>query len=255
MQKKTPLKNLIIVSLAVGLAFLLRHPAQSQVGNISGLSLTPDASRGDFLLSWSADSYVPPNYKGKALPTLGSQIKVVALPTKMLPQHPDNYYYRWLLDERLAGYANGQGKSIFSFKVSKWSGDSHEVESQILDAQENIIARNFVTIPVIGPELLLNKKNTNQALQDNLAVQTGQEIELLATPLFFNITRLSDLDWQWVFDNEPATDKETQSFNQLILKIPAVKLSYSVQKYLSLQVVNKNNRFQQASIKLNIEIK
>jgi hypothetical protein len=69
--------------------FLLTAPAAGKTTNVSVLIALPDGDitkdiavrPAEMVLLWQADdSYVPPFYKGKAMPSAQSEIKVVAMP-------------------------------------------------------------------------------------------------------------------------------------------------------------------------------
>jgi len=210
---------------------------------------------GNFILAWSSDSYVPPNYQGKALPTRLSRVKVVALPTKKLSADPDWLAYRWLLDGQVAGRDSGQGKSSFNFLVTHWGGDSHEIELQILDSQENTIGRNFISIPVVEAETLLLPPQSDYAAKNQITAKTGQELNLLATPLFFHIKNLTELNFEWNFDGQILSSADQKNLNRFTLKIPTGALTESLLRQLKLYVTHKLDEFQQTSNDLTIEIK
>ena len=213
------------------------------------------AADNDFLLAWSSASYVPQEYKGRALPSNGSLVKVFALPTKDLARSQESFYYRWLLDNELAYSANGQAKSYFNFTITKWGGDKHEVECQILDSDENIIWRGFLTIGVVDPEVLLKTGTSNYALSDSLATNTGRDLNFTAWPLFFRAQQPSDLTFEWTLDQQTLSANEGKNPNYLTIKIPSGKLSESLFKNLSLLVKNKADELQQLRMDLIIEIK
>lgn len=243
MSKKIFLKIFILTLL---MALSCFWPAKSpQAQDISG----------DFILTWSADSYVPPAYQGKALPTRLSKVKVAVLPTKKLAYDPEKLYYRWLLDNEIAGKSGGQGKSAFNFLVTHWGGNAHEIESQILDENENMLARNFISIPVVEAQTLLLQPASDYATENNVTVKTGRELNLLATPLFFHIKNPNELNFEWNFDGQTLSSADQKDLNRFTLKIPAGTLTESLLRQLKLYVTHKLDEFQQTVNDLTIEIK
>lgn len=235
----------LLIIILLGLGFYLAPPAPPA-----------RAADNDFLLTWSSDSYVPLDYEGKALPARGSLIKVAAIPTKKLAANPDFLYYRWLLDDEVIPSAQGQGKSTFAIRVTKWGGDSYQVTCQILDSQANTIWRGSLTIKVASPLVLLKPLNgSGYALRDSLAASTGQDLNLVALPFFFHTQRPSDLSFNWLVDNEALSSLDEKNPQQLTIKIPAAILSKSIFKDLSLAVKNKLDQLQQFTVNLIIEIK
>lgn len=240
---KNFLKILFLISLAGLVIFMPTQSPQAQ--DISG----------DFILTWSADSYVPAAYQGKALPTRLSKVRVVALPTKKLAYDPEKLYYRWLLDNEIAGKSGGQGKSAFNFLVTHWGGNAHEIESQILDENENMLARNFISIPVVEAQTLLLQPASDYAAQDKITAGTGQQLNLFASPLFFHIKNLAELNFEWNFDGQTLTSTDQKDLNRFTLKIPAGTLTESLLRQLKLYVAHKLDEFQQTINDLTIEIK
>ena len=235
---------IIIIALLLGAGFYLAPGAPST-----------RAAAGDWLLAWSSNSYVPQNYEGKALPSRGSAIKVSAIPTKKLPQNPDALYYRWLLDGDIMGWAQGRGKSSFEFKVTKWGGDSHEIESQILDSEENVLWRGSLSVKIVNPQVLFKTIGNNYSVKDSLAAGTGQNLTFIAEPLFFNAQKISDLIFNWTLDGQALTSPDGKNPDQLTIKIPSGNLSTSIFKNLSLSVQNVADQLQQSKANLSIEIK
>lgn len=241
-----------LICLIAGVVWFAQNSAQSQGLN---LSLSPQSKENNFVLSWSADSYVPADYEGKALPTRGSEIRVVAEPTKKISQDPEKLTYRWLLDNDIAGYASGQGKSVFRFRATKWAGDTHEIESQVLDEKETLISRNVISVKIAEPELLIKQATGNYALKESLSAFTGQDVKILAIPLFFHIKNLGEVAWQWRFDNQTLSSPDQKDLNQLTLKIPKGNLSNLLKKDLSVSAANKKDDYQQGAVNLTIEIR
>ncbi len=242
--KKYIIIKTFLLAAIVGVGVYLADPA-----------LLARAADNSFLLTWSSDSYVPPDYEGKALPSRGSLIKVAAIPVKKLTADPDQLYYRWLLDNEIVYPAQGQGKSSFQFPATKWSGDSHEIESQILDEQGNLLWRGFLAVKITSPQLLLKKQNGGYAVQEALSAATGQSLTLIAVPFFFHAQKPADLSFTWTIDQQKPEAGDEKTPDQLIIKIPAGSLSSPVSKALSLFVQNKTDQLQRSTINLSIEIK
>ena len=234
--------SIILILLTLGLTLPTKLPRAQDVS-------------GNFILAWSSDSYLPPGYPGRALPSRLSRVRVTAMPVEKLTYNPDQLSYRWLLDEQVAGRDSGPGKSAFTFTVTKWGGDSHEVQLQILDLGGNVIGQNSLLIPVVEPQTLLVASNENYAAQDTLPARTGQEINLLAAPLFFAVKALDELNFEWNFDGQTLTSADQKNLNRFTLKIPAGNLVQSLWRQLKLYVSRKVDELQQSSNELMIEIK
>ncbi len=209
----------------------------------------------NFVLTWSSDSYIPQNYEGRALPTHSSKISVVVLPIKKLSPDPETLYYRWLLDNRVFGANSGQGKSSFDFVATKWGGEAHDIELQILDADGNLAESYFISIPIVEPQILLVTPASNYTAKDSLAAQTNQEINLFAMPLFFSIKNISELNFEWSFDGSAIPNSDPKNLNRFVLKIPAGELSELLLHELKLYATKQQNELEVASNNLIIEIR
>src|ERR1035437_8597866 len=108
-------------------SFSLNAPAAGGETNVVASISLPDGAIDTriiirpavMILLWQAnDSYVPPFYRGKALPTPDSEIKVVAMPEIKSGSSlvdPTNMTYAWKQDYNNMQDASGYGKNSFSY--------------------------------------------------------------------------------------------------------------------------------------------
>lgn len=229
------------------------------IGAIFYSAITPaplaQATGNDWLLAWSSDSYIPPDYQGRALPSRGSTIKVALVPINKSAPNSEQLIYRWLLDDEVAYSAGGRGKSSFAFKATKWGGDSHRIEAQILDGQENIVWRSSLSIRIANPQVTLKTSGGQYAIVDSADSGTGRNLALSARPFFFQAQKISDLLFKWTLDGQTLTAPDEKDPDRLTIKIPAGKLSETVYKNLSLFVENKADELQRLTVNITIEIK
>lgn len=219
------------------------------LGNQLPASSAPD----DFTLAWACDSYIPPDYPGKALPTAGSKIKVTAMPTKKLSYNPDLLNYRWFLDDDIMGWANGRGKSSLRFTATKETG-YHVVELQALDSQETVVFRQTISILMSRPQMILKDSLTGYSLEENYLASTGQNLNFKAVPLFFPISNLSQLVFQWKVDNINVPIEEKDA-DWLKLTLPKGSLSSPLSKIIQISIHNRLDESVRASTSLNLEIR
>lgn len=231
---------MLFALISVGFYFTLNKPSAQAADN-------------NFALTWSSDSYIPPGYEGLALPTMRSQIKVFVLPTKKLSIDPEKLTYRWLLDEDIVSSSGGQGKSVFSFLVTKWPGDYHTIVSQVLDGS-NIIWRGSVEIKISNAQAILKLSNDNYSIPEMFTTKTGQTLKILATPFFFNIKDPSSLNFQWELDRQELINTDNKDFNIFSLTIPAGKIKDALIKNLELLISDKKDSDQQASSQITLKI-
>ena len=213
------------------------------------------AADNDFILAWSSNSYVPADYEGRALPSLGSQITVAVMPAKKT-LNSDTLTYRWLLDNELIGWANGQGKSSFRFAASHQDGAPHQIESQVLNADGNqLLWRGFLTVKLVRAQILIREAGAGYSAQEVLTTATGRDLKLFARPLFFHIKNPSEINFSWQFDGQTLASPDQKNLDQLTLKIPAGNLAATLTKSLKSTINHKTDPRQSATVNLNIEIK
>lgn len=235
--KNSIIKNLLLLSaLVLGISLLVHNqPAKS--------------ASAAFTMVWSSNSYVPLGYEGKALPSRGSRVNVFLLPTGPANQNPEGLNYRWILDEQIAGYANGRGKMSFSFTASKWANEEHEVRVQVLNNQENVIFESTLYVPVVEPEILIMPTDSAYAVKNELSSGTDKSLSFKSVPFFFHIKKTDELNLDWQLDNQTIA-----SDNVITIKIPAGELSEPLQKTISLDATHKTDQLQQASSKTTLII-
>jgi len=203
-------------------------------------------------LTWSADTYVPLDYPGKALPTRGSIIEVVATIDWLVEAqkiNPRELVYNWFLDDHIQKADSGQGKQTFQFNI----GDSLSRRRLVRVKIENTDGTPIVSIPSylsIKPrqsEIILEAKipflepfNSIRKYQ----ISANQEIEFTSKPYFFNIKDVDELNYNWSLAGEEASQVNSENPNIFILKIG--QLARSIKQDLVIGVENKNNLLQRA---------
>ncbi len=206
----------------------------------------------EFILNWTCNSYVPLDYLGKALPTRNSEITVWAMPTKKMSINPESLNYRWLLDDEIMGWAGGRGKTTFKFAASKWAGQSHAVQVQILDNNEQLLFSKTISISIVNPQTILTTKD-GQPFGEEHSTQNGQTLSIFAQPLFFNVSNFSQLLFAWSVDNIKI-NMGSANPERLELTIPKVELSSPIFKTVDLTTSNPNDEFERSSTSLNLQI-
>jgi hypothetical protein len=209
---------------------------------------------GEVYLIWEADSYTPPLYKGKALASHQSKIKVVAIPDlrgigggKM---GSNSLLYEWSLDGKVDGEQSGVGKNIFSFRGPLVSRPK-TVSLLVTSDSGNTSARSDVTINFIDPVLVLYKKNPLTGIKNNLSLNTGfveeSESTFIIEPYFFSEESFSKnlLDFRWVVDGN-VLDILNKSMEIIFSGKTSGKSTVSV------RVSNPNSLLQTTSKRFNI---
>ncbi len=169
-------------------------------------------------LLWEAvDSYVPPFYKGKALPSSEALIKVVALPnirtTDGVKLKPGDFTYNWTHNYNSEAAQSGYGKNYFTFRHS-YLNDEEKVDMSLATIKGGYQAGNSVTLAIGAPKILFYENDPQLGVRYAKAIGSGgnfsvgpRGISIDAEPYFFSPKNIlsSDLDFDWTINNQEVT--------------------------------------------------
>lgn len=200
-------------------------------------------------LLWQAsDSFVPPFYKGKALPSLESEIKVVAMPEVKrggVLVSPKTMTYTWRKDYGNEADASGYGKNFFLYTGDYLEGINNiEVTVSTVDQQYSSTANT--TIESFSPEIVFYKKDIlngiiwQTALEDGHFIKSGDNI--VAMPYFISPKEIEIpyLVFNWFVNN---TFVGLQGFRKNLIPLQ-VEDSASGASTIRLEIENSNKIFQ-----------
>jgi hypothetical protein len=158
-------------------------------------------------LLWEADSYTPPFYRGRAVPTSGSMIRLFAVPhfvasdgTTVAPSGVD---FTWKLNGGVDEAQSGIGESSASFPAAILYGtDVIEVDAQTPDG--SLAGSASVAIQTQAPQLVLYEDNPLFGIMYHEALGSSQnapesETSFAAVPYFADAASPNDasLAYQW----------------------------------------------------------
>lgn len=148
------------------------------------------ASPPEVVLTWRAQSLVPPTYAGRVLPTTGSPVTVVAqlLENKTVVPAPQGVF-RWYVN----GFMLQEGEGLTSLQFSgddvPGAGGAYAVELIVRGYTEDTL-RSKITIPRVSPRLVISTGLPGNALSLKGTLLT-------ALPYFFNVQSLGELSFTW----------------------------------------------------------
>ena len=158
----------------------------------------------DLALTWFAQTYVPPWYKGKALPSAGSVVNIIAIPQIRLGGtnlRPENLIYSWGLDDD-EDIFSGVGEQVFKIKISDLPGTSHHVRVVIEDAGKEFRRVGELFVVPASPHLEIYRSSPLGGIEfgsTGSIVSSGLrgEIDFAAEPFYFPVQRKRDLRFRW----------------------------------------------------------
>lgn len=199
-------------------------------------------------LLWEApESYVPPFYKGKALPLGQAKIKVTAIPETLLiePNDSDKLIYYWDNNFERQVAKSGFGRNSFTFEADPLL-ENERVKVTTNDRRENSFATNSIDIPtaVYQPKILFYEINDNGRLMTNKALNTNSTIEGNKVKLAFHPLNISsyeknftDLFVDWQVNNLSRPPQDFGKQNELY--ITSGDESGAVNIRVTLEVIKK----------------
>lgn len=160
-------------------------------------------------LLWEADTYTPPFYKGKALPTHRSSIKVMALPQfgseKISTQ---TAHYQWTLNQS-TGAGKGTGISSVSVEASP-QGGAVSITAEVTSNDGLHKGARTMQIPSVSPEVVFYEDSPIYGIRWERALlgivsTPDPEYRVHGTPFFFAKTDrdYGNLVYQWYVNNQP----------------------------------------------------
>jgi hypothetical protein len=210
------------------------------------------------VLLWEAtDSYVPPFYKGKALPTPDSQIKVVAIPEIRnggQTVNPKNMAYSWKKNSTNDSTASGYGKNSYSY-TNDYLEEMESVSVVATTTDQKYSAEGQITVSAYQPKILFYKHDESLGTLWERAIPNGYVIEgneiIEAAPYFISPEdlRVPSLVWEWSINDVYVPVNEIR---KTILPLKADP-GASGTSLIKLLVTNKYKLFSEArgEVKLN----
>lgn len=208
-------------------------------------------------LIWSADTYTPYEYQGRALATQGSKVRIEAI-VNVLSGDSNSLKYSWFLDDIFQRSKSGYGKDTFNFRVNHGPGAYYEARVQIFNDNRSVFKEKSVKIPIVEPELVIYPSNGNAHFSDQTSktsfVLAEKRFSFIAKPYFFSIKKLTDLIFEWRFPGQEPIISSDFDADILGLTISGKDDEETLKNELRVRVSNKTNPFQEASQIIKLEI-
>jgi len=214
--------KIIYLSLALGLLMFCLF------------NLTKAQTAPEFLITWKASNYAPPNYQGKILPIPGSTIAIaVELIDNGQIADLSQSEIRWSVNNTLK--ASGLGMKNLSLRIDSTDTRDQDVTITIIGYRGQNLQKSLL-IPLALPEVIIqrNEFNTFRAL-----------------PYFFNVSNLNDLSFNWLANGQAPSGLPQ---NPDILNLNLSEMPTGLRINIDLNVVSKINSLERANASLNFEL-
>jgi len=208
-------------------------------------------------LVWSAESYVPYDYPGRALAAVDAFVDINVL-LEVSGGNPINLQYSWFVDNNFEEQKSGYGKTSFRFGIRKNAGSEHVVLVKIFNDSNTFYFEKSITIPIVNPEIVIYPSIKNSDFSEhgekNVSSRNNGVVSFVAKPFFFSIAKPSDLTYNWDFSDQKALTSSDYDANILKITLPKKDSSEIVQKNLSVIVSNAKSSWQRAFNSVTLEI-
>lgn len=208
-------------------------------------------------LIWSADTYTPYNYQGRALPSPGSKVMVEAI-VHVSGGDPDSLKYSWFLENIFQRGKSGYAKDSFYFYVSQKSGAYHTVKLQIFNESRSFFEEKIIQIPIVKPEIVVYASNGNSHFSERTngtsMVLSGKKFSFIAKPYFYGVKKITDLTFEWHFAEQEPIISSAYDANVLGLTISGKEDEEILERELWVKVSNKSEYRQKAFQTIKVRI-
>jgi hypothetical protein len=217
----------------------------------SFVEATKTISSAEVDMIWEADSYTPIGYKGKPLAPYGGRIRVIAVPNiynfngqKISPQ---NLVYKWSKDNKVLEDSSGYGKNVLTIGKTFYPSNPY-IRLEVSNIDNTIFLQETLTIRQYAPEIILYENNPllgvlyNRAISKEASI-TGEEVSLLAEPLFFSRDSFDskNISFSWKMNDSDLTE---QIDRFIVLRVPEESGGSA---NISVLAKNEVNKLEQAS--------
>ncbi len=195
------------------------------LGSVTRITITIDSSTQGIItreltfipslvnLVWEANTSVPPLYRGKALYSIGSEVRVIAFPqiiSNGATISSNNLTFNWELNGDPVPAQSGKGRNTLTFAGDQFKeGESVAVDVFLGSVQ---VGQGVVYIPAVDPQIRLYPRDPlrgvlwSEALPSSISLG-AKEIAVQAVPYFFANESFGNgsLAYAWTLNNRTTT--------------------------------------------------
>jgi len=200
--------EITLIAGAVGSVTKINVSVSRPTGDGVSSSLTVIPS--DLSLPWIAQTSVPAWYRGKALPTAGASVSIIAVPRIVIAGsalNPDALIYRWRIDSDKESFV-GAGKRVFTFTASTLPETTHQIDVSVEDFNGRIRKEGRVLITTdAAPRVLLYPSSPLGGAEFRSAGSGAGRpglFDMIAEPFFFPLSSVASLAYDWAVDGNAA---------------------------------------------------
>ncbi|MEK7552429.1 MAG: hypothetical protein AAB534_03375 [Patescibacteria group bacterium] len=239
------------------------------IGSFSSVAVVIDTFEGEVFqkeivlrpaevnLVANAETYTPPFYKGRALYTQKTDVRITAIPEFLNSDgqkiKPQNLMYKWQQGNSVLGEQSGVGRNSITVPGETITRPL-DIRVEVSTLDERIKANGSIVVRKGEPKVLIYEKNPLLGLLLNqkadLLFISEKEITLEAVPYFFSVPtkNSSGIEYFWTQNSQKIESGDEQS--SIILRQTEENMTGNVN--IGVRVTNKDNQLQSDSFNTEI---
>lgn len=240
-------KTLSLSTGAVGATIPVSAIVSDANGNVINASINVDPE--SVSLVWEApESYVPPFYEGKALPSDGAAVRIIAVPNMAVPA--SSLAYTWFVEDVAITSASGAGKQTLITNLDTLT-DATNIRVVVRSPQGGVAEKTLSISPHAVMPMIYSYDEllgTNFSSSFKRRLELAHDIILSLEPFYLSAKNglESTAQYAWYIDNLPVTPQE-----KTLLALRPKADAYGVRN-LSIILQNTRRRLQQAEADLQV---
>lgn len=172
---------------------------------------------GEVEIIWQSDAYVPPFYKGRAMPSPKSIIKITAIP-KIVTENgttiqKNDLNFEWKQNSN--AFSSGLGKDSAEIMMGGLFGEE-TISVTVSNKAGNITAEKKITLRPENTEIIFYEENPTEGTRYNKSIRDDsiiaeKEFSLRAEPYFFSKPKSNSeksLLFDWKINGNGVTPKD-----------------------------------------------
>jgi len=176
----------------------------------------------------TVDSYVPPFYRGKALPASESVVRAVAIPDMKsggVRLKSENLVFQWKRNGNADAANSGFGKNSYIFRGG-FAGSAEQIEVVASTVDGTVASQGSRTLTIGEPMLLLYENRPLEGIHYEEALPArlsllNKEIHITAAPYFFSVenAKKQGISFTWLIDGREVPGTPTDR-SALVVRAP-----------------------------------
>lgn len=196
-----------------------------QVDNTSTIRKWNRISPADLDILWQADTYTPPFYRGKALPTPESFIRVVGMPNvrnEGAQKLENGMVFVWEHNGKRQPNDSGFGQNPFVYR-NDFLDLEDQITLEVIHEDGLTRAKQSIFVPISNPEVVVYEDSSflRKAFGKGEPAASGRLV-FTAEPYYFSTKRelLNTLNYRWIMNGTTILEQTSPRKNELIATAP-----------------------------------